>query len=107
MPTDEEIAPDSEPKPKPKRKKAKPSGEAKTPDEWCAQLGHIKMMRRAGKRVAVASWQHNAAKNLHRWQQHAHHAGAPIQLTQKDYEAALAAAAASPLVPHRGALGKY
>lgn len=54
---------------------------------------------------------HAPAEALHRWRQHAHHAGAPIQLTREDYLAALQAAASPDASgnyrPHAAALSPF
>jgi hypothetical protein len=52
-------------------------------------------------------WRHAAAAVLHGWAAHQHHAGSPIQLTEADYDAALAAVTVAPLVPHNAALSPY
>jgi len=105
--TDDETttkAPEQAP-PEPKKRQAK--AERKSPIGWCKALANYRMLRRAGKRVLVPSWEHNAAKNLHQWGKHEHHAGAPIMLTKKEYESALKAATKTPLTPHKSALSKY
>lgn len=38
------------------------------------------------------AWKHACAAAAHGWQEHAHHEGAPMQLTAADYKAALEAA---------------
>lgn len=58
-----------------------------------------------------ASWQHNAAEQLHGWKNHAHHEGKPIELTRADYLAALKAVEtadkAGNYTPHKAALSPH
>lgn len=59
-----------------------------TPDEWCAVLFPPNEKGRAHPDC----WKHGAAAALHRWADHEHHAGKPMQLSQADYEGAIKAA---------------
>jgi hypothetical protein len=112
---------------------AKPAADkqpkTRTPNEWAHYLGTVRwamLPRHDGvdrpvelddlQRSAIYPWQHNAAKNLHGWKKHIHHAGKPQQLTREDYEAALKAASApvvdketgrSNYVPHKPALSEH
>lgn len=56
-------------------------------------------------------WQHGAASALHGWNDHAHHAGAPMAMSAQAYYAALVAASAPDgrgnYVPHAAALSKH
>lgn len=81
-----------------------------TPDELAAMTGNVGVARdsiafgegaRPKPRPAY-SWQHAAAAQLHGWGLHEHHAGAPILLSQADYEAALKAAEAPVTLPADG-----
>lgn len=83
--------------------------ETKTPDQWKAVA-----FPRSGKkgRAHASLWQHNAAAALHGWDKHAHHEGAPMQLTGDDYFYALVAASeptgkAGDYVPHPAALSPH
>lgn len=70
-----------------------------TPEEHAKALGGVKTVDRAARvNNEPASFQlfhqfHSGAEALHGWREHAHHAGAPIQLTRDEYSAALKAAA--------------
>jgi hypothetical protein len=108
--------------------KANPS-DKKTPDEWCAELGLIKLGKKSkpnkdGSRIQITqdvpAWQHNAAGALHGWSLHAYHTGKPLLLTVADYKAALKAAEgpalkdgkvidpkAEPYVPHKPAMSPH
>jgi len=44
---------------------------------------------------------------MHGWREHAHHEGAPIQLTEHDYDAAIRAASSTPPKPHHAARSKH
>jgi len=60
------------------------------------------------KLVDAPEWQRAAAASLHGWREHVHHAGAPIELTQTDYVAALeAAVTGGGDKPHLPALSLY
>jgi hypothetical protein len=56
-------------------------------------------------------WKHAAAAALHGWAEHAHHEGAPMELSAEDYAAALKAIEApnakGEYVPHAPALSKH
>lgn len=62
------------------------------PDEWCRRLERGRMIYLEAKHVWQPCWQHAAARVLHGWGKHQHHAGAPMLLTRDEYEAALRAA---------------
>jgi hypothetical protein len=71
--------------------------ETKTPAEWAEQVFTTNPRDR---------WKHAVAEQLHGWGAHEHHAGKPLQLTEADYQAALAAAEGGS-EPHAGALSEY
>jgi hypothetical protein len=54
---------------------------------------------------------HEAASVMHGWKLHEHHAGAPLQITREDYEAALRAAgetdAVGQPIPHARAMSQH
>lgn len=80
-----------------------------TPEQWAEKLGHVKKASPFTPQLSTHySWQHAAADSLHGWAQHAHHyQGAPLMLSQADYQAALEAAAEYPNKPaHTAALSK-
>ena len=60
----------------------------KAPAEWAALLG-------------TPDWHVAAASALHRWDDHEHHMGGPIQLTEDDYLSACTA-----VVTHQGKPGE-
>jgi hypothetical protein len=80
----------------------------RTPDEWRAAAFPDRNKRGMPHDRA---WQHGAASALHRWPQHAHHAGAAIKLSGEDYYLALCAASTpdkrGDYTPHAAALGRY
>lgn len=82
------------------------SGEMKTPDEWSHALGY-RVKRREKWQQEGPSSEHRGAEVLHGWLEHAHHAGAPMQLTKADYLAALKAIGSVPLKPHGPAVSRY
>lgn len=43
------------------------------------------------EQIHPKAWQHKAAAALHCWLEHAHHAGAEMELTESDYDAAIEA----------------
>lgn len=100
-------------KTKPKRMTPKPKPPkveeiTRTPGEWCELLGnYVSLKRMLGGPQKVPTSEHNAAKNLHGWTRYEHHAGEPMQITQKAYIAALKAVSSTPLTPHSQALSKY
>jgi hypothetical protein len=67
----------------------------KSPEDWARAA--YPMQRKGGtdshpRMVSHPNfWQHKAAAALHGWADHAHHAGAPIQLTAEQYFGALVA----------------
>jgi len=70
----------------------------RSPEDWAAELGHTDPR-------TDYDWMHTAASNGHGWKRHEYHAGEPILLACKDYEAALEAAAQGKF--HKPAMGKY
>lgn len=95
-----------------------PAAETMTPLEHAQALGLVRsafrQVRADGEKsdsMALFDWRHNSADALHGWSHHEYHAGAPLQLTREDYEAALEAAskprADGHYVPHEAAKGKY
>ena len=88
----------------------KPKGKAApakmTVDAW----GKLKFPPdKIGKltRPTFDRWKHGAAAALHGWRQHAHHAGAPMELSEPDYDAALEAAQKAECIPHKPALSEH
>ena len=81
--------------------KAAPKAEAKTqtPEQWAVETGNVKSVRlpEFPGLSPLYSWQHASAAVVHGWREHAHHAGAPMQLTREDYEAALRSASTAAL----------
>ncbi len=67
--------------------------ETKTPREWGAAKGHIHAARTKWQSPEV-DWRYAAAETLHGWREHEHHAGAPIQLAEEDYDGAIEAVSA-------------
>lgn len=68
----------------------------RSPEEWRVLLG-------------VRASRHACARQLHGWHEHEHHAGAPMQITEKAYREALDAAqtadckpSPNAVSPHRG-----
>jgi len=57
------------------------------------------------------AWKHAAARALHGWAEHAHHTGAPMELSAEDYAAALEAACnpgkSGSYEPHPAALSPH
>jgi hypothetical protein len=96
------MADEITPPPKPKATR----GATKTPDEWARELGLIIKTRADWQQEGFAA-EHAGAAMLHGWREHAHHAGAPMQLTLEDYKAALKAINTSPAKPHPAALSKH
>ena len=78
--------------------KPKPEKAAKCPVSALANEAFPPVPKRSksgkviGKMPPFDFWQHNAAAALHCWAQHKHHLGKEIELTQADYDKALAAA---------------
>lgn len=72
--------------------------ETKTPHEWAVATGRALPRRPDSARYTR---EHQAAEAMHGWhpEVHEHHAGAPLQISQDDYEAALEAAMAYPNKP--------
>jgi hypothetical protein len=74
------------------------SADLATPEEHAKAFGGVKPVQRAARvNNEPASFElyhqfHNGAEALHGWREHAHHTGAPIQLSADDYKAALKAA---------------
>jgi hypothetical protein len=58
------------------------------PDVWAAQMFPPSERGRQHDDL----WKHAAASSLHGWAEHAHHSGAPFQLTLEQYMGALEAA---------------
>lgn len=70
-------------------------GATKSPAEWAKQL-----------LAPPQHWKHELADQLHGWSRHEYEEAQPLQLSQKDYAAAIVAVEANAL-PHRAALSKY
>lgn len=73
--------------------------------------GHVLELKFPAKRT-IPDAAHEAASSLHGWAEHAHHVGKPLELTRRDYEAALEAAAKPRkgerrLRPHQPALSPH
>lgn len=68
----------------------------------------IEILRGPSRRPATIPdrW-HAAAAALHGWVAHEHHTGAPMQLTQHEYLAAIEAAKQPDLVPHPPAVSPH
>lgn len=94
------TVPDAPPQPpEPPAAETVPARTHFTPAELAVATGNatnrkpgIRMGGGTPQEQPVYSWQHNAAAQLHGWAAHEHHAGAPIQLTPAEYQAALKAA---------------
>lgn len=110
---------------KPAEKPAKSAAAKATPEQHAKAKGLVTARRQT---VAVVmkspvgaafprpgivhdyAWQHRCAARLHGWDEHAHHAGKPIELTESDYDAALQAASepkSGSYVPHPAALSQF
>jgi hypothetical protein len=76
-----------------------PVTELRTVDEWRAAA--FPADRRGPNRE---DWKHDVAAYVHRWASHAHHNSAPMQLSEKDYLAAIKAALEPNPRAHRPAL---
>jgi hypothetical protein len=98
--------------------------ELRTPDQWAKETDNVKMVRLCDEGAGLFplyTWQHNSAVVVHGWREHAHHAGAPLLIERKDYEAALRSASTARLTdagqpidpklplyqPHEPALSPY
>lgn len=82
--------------------------ETKTPEQW--KLVAFPAGGKKKNRPHERRWQHDAAAALHGWTTHAHHAGAPMQLSGADYYEALVAASepkSGRYVPHPAALSPH
>ena len=75
--------------------------ETRTPEDWAREV----FPPRPSGAAHSDLWHHAQARYLHRWSDHAHHAGAPIQLTRQDYLAAIEAALTESI--HAPAMGAY
>ena len=79
--------------------------ETRSPDGWAAELCPTATLP-SGRVLAHAdAWKHEVAAVLHGWREHAHHSGAPLQLSRDDYELALLAVDDS--TPHDPALSPF
>ena len=87
-----------------------------TPLGWARKKGQIRALTMGnGTRVALPSTSHAAAAQLHGWNDHRHHAGVELGMTEEAYEAALVAAARpvkcedgrSRYVPYEAACSEY
>jgi hypothetical protein len=85
----------------------------KSPLEWAEALGLVRHLRTAPTShdsKDIPHWSHAAAEALHGWRAHEHHnGGVPMQLTEADYRAALAAVDGPPppYTPHAAAKSKH
>lgn len=89
--------------------KEAPIATVRTPEDWAERLGHIKRSNPLIPQSKThADWQHACADQLHGWSKDAYHFAAdPLLISQVDYEAALAAAAAYPTTPaHEPAMSR-
>lgn len=59
-----------------------------TPEQWAHRKGLYVEHKMLGQESHFG-WVHAAAKQLHGWKDHEHHAGEPIKLTEDAYDAAL------------------
>ena len=92
---------------KPRAKKKKPTqDETRTPSDWCHALRRYNKGRSPGNKQ-IPHWQHTAADAMHGWAIHAHEANEPMQLTEDDYKAALAATEKTPLKAHAPACSPF
>ena len=98
-----EAQPTDTPKPPPDQPAA-PS--TRTPDEWAAAKGLFAKATAPWKSDNY-DWRHAAAVAAHGWAEHAHHAGAPMQLSEADYDAAIAAVQTPSMTPHTPAVSPY
>lgn len=78
-----------------------PPEPTRDPENWAPEV----FPSRASGAAHDDLWVHACARYLHRWSEHAHHAGAPLQLTRPDYVAACDAARSGAV--HAPALGTY
>lgn len=76
-----------------------PSNARLTADQWA----EVYFPASATGRIHDERWKHAAASQLHGWGNHLIHTGSSVELTQADYEAALAAASGTELIPHPAA----
>lgn len=73
-----------------------------SPDQWARSIFPSE------QRPHPDLWKHAVAAAMHGWAAHAHHAGAPIQLTEADYRGAIDAATGAPgAKPHAQALSQH
>lgn len=81
------------------------SEDTRSPESWAAEL--LPQTTTATGRVMLHAerWRHDVAAILHGWTEHAHHAGAPLEMTRDDYELALLAVDDS--TPHGPALSAH
>lgn len=89
---------EAEPAPPP----AAPAPSTRTPEEW----SRLTFPPNDKGRQPYSVWKHAAAAALHGWSQHAHHEGAPMQLSAADYAAAIATVTSGGK-PHAAALSKH
>lgn len=88
-------------------------GELRSPDEWAKAKGHfVKYKGVADPELGTGdhfSWQHAAAAVMHGWKRHEAQEGAPLQISEADYMAALDAAAPAKGLPqqHAAAASKH
>lgn len=115
------VQPKGDAKPEPEAKAVKPatieSGGKATVHDLAAHKGLVKegfrqaLVDGLGTKRVDYDWRHNAAAALHGWGAHEYHAGAPLELTLADYEAALKAVEEPNekglYVPHKGARSEY
>ena len=88
-----------------KASKPEAQAEVRSPQEWARAKGQfIEFKGVADPELGTGShytWQHACAAVMHGWREHEHQAGAPIQITEVDYLAALDAAAPKVGLPKR------
>jgi hypothetical protein len=80
---------------------AAPPAETQAPELWALEVFPPKPSGASHPDL----WVHACARLLHRWSEHAHHSGAPLQLTRADYVAACEAARLD--TTHAPAVGAY
>jgi hypothetical protein len=78
----------------------------RTPEEW-ARIKGLFLPAATSYKIAHFDWKHAAAEAAHGWADHAHHAGAPMQLSEADYDAAIAAVQTSAMTPHAPAVSPH
>jgi hypothetical protein len=79
--------------------------ETRPVDDWAAELFPTSTSATGRVSLHAGRWRHEVAAVLHGWREHAHHAGAPLELTRDDYD--LAILAVDDGAPHLAALSPF